>query len=85
MDQQLNIQSQQKDLYISKERGLVPLATSIDIPQTSPGETVELSVTFKAPSYPCTTISYWKSVDKDTQALFPNKEELSCLVNVIAL
>ena len=73
------------DIHVAKERGLIPLASEIKIPTTKPNETIELSVQFRAPTYPCTTISYWKSVDEHGNLLLPEKEGLSCLVNVISL
>jgi len=69
---------------MEKERGLIPLSSEIEVPVTQPDETIELSVQFKAPSYPCTTISYWKSIDAEGNFIFPEKEGLSCLVNVVA-
>lgn len=75
---------QETDTHVAKERGLIPLVSEIDIPTTLPNESIELSVQFKAPSYACTTISYWKSVDEHGNFLFPEKEGLSCLVNVVS-
>lgn len=73
-----------QDFHLTMERGLIPLVSEIDIPTTYPNETIELSVEFKAPSYPCSTISYWKSVDENGDFLFPDKEGLSCLINVVS-
>lgn len=73
----------QPPLY--SERCLTPLQTSIDIPETLPGDTVLLSVQFKAPSYPCSIISYWKMADEHGDICFPDSEGLSCLVRVVSM
>lgn len=65
--------------------GLLPLADSIPIPTTQPGEKVRLTVTFRAPDFPCTAISHWKSVDSNGQLLFPKLNGLYCLVKVVSL
>ena len=67
------------------ERGLIPEQNMVDIPDTLSGETVRLSVTFTAPSYPCTVVSYWKMVDEAGDLCFPESQGLSCLVRVVSL
>lgn len=46
-------------------QSLVPAVPRIPVPTTPPGQTVQLSVEFMAPSMPCTVMSYWKSVFAD--------------------
>lgn len=69
----------------SSERCLIPSHMSLDIPETLPGDTVLLSVQFKAPSYPCSIISYWKMTDEHGDICFPETEGLSCLVRVVSM
>lgn len=64
---------------------LVPIQTEIPIPETRPGETVQLHVLFRAPAYPCTTISRWKMVDGDGEVCMPGLTGIWCLVRVTAL
>lgn len=67
------------------KRGLIPTQGSIPIPETLPGQSVELSVQFTAPAYPGTQISYWKMVDNNGKFCFPESEGLSCVVKVITI
>ena len=67
------------------KRGLIPTQGSIPIPETLPGQSVELSVQFTAPVYPGTQISYWKMVDSNGKFCFPKSEGLSCVVKVITI
>ncbi|MDQ5770300.1 NBR1-Ig-like domain-containing protein [Thiothrix subterranea] len=64
---------------------LMPLVDSIPIPITQPGEKVRLHVQFRAPDFPCTTISHWKSTDAAGNIIFPHLTGLYCLVKVISL
>ncbi len=85
VDDKVNILVNGEGFNAHPERGLIPLLSEIEIPETHPNETVELKVEFKAPSYPCTTVSYWKSIDSFGNIVFPEREGLSCLVNVVAI
>lgn len=88
VDEHLNVSisdSNTDNIHINCQRGLVPTIDSISIPKVQPGESVELSVEFQAPPYPCTAISYWKSINRNGEYCFPDKEGLSCLVKVIGL
>ncbi len=69
----------------SSPRLLIPSRREIEIPVTCPGESICLSMDFTAPSFPCTTISYWKMVDRNGSFCFPENEGLSCLVQVVSL
>jgi hypothetical protein len=64
---------------------LFPLEMKIPIPTTKPGKTVQIAVTFRAPAFPCTTISYWKMVDHNGDICFPGLEGIWCLVKVMSL
>lgn len=64
---------------------LVPIQTQIPIPATRPGETIQLHILFRAPAYPCTTISRWKMVDADGDVCMPGLTGIWCLVRVMAL
>ncbi len=70
---------------MEKENQLTPNQTRLSIPFTLPGDRVELSIEFQAPSKPCRVISYWKTTDAHGELLFPEKSPLSCLVKVIAI
>jgi len=76
--------SSDRGINIIEQRGLLPLANSIDIPKTRAGKTVQISVEFLAPAYPCSVVSYWKSVDKNGNYCFPDREGLSCQVKVVS-
>lgn len=65
--------------------GLLPLQDSIPIPATQPGEKVRLSVQLRAPDYPCTAISHWKSLNECGDIALPNVTGLYCMVKVVAL
>jgi transcriptional regulator with XRE-family HTH domain len=64
---------------------LVPMQWQVPLADTEPGATVRISVRFKAPSLPCTTISRWKMVDADGAFCMPGLSGIWCLVNVVAL
>lgn len=84
VDKQLEVRVKDSDFHAFSSPGLTPVTAEVKVPEVLPGETVELSVAFKAPPYPCTTVSYWKSIDEKGDLIFPDKEGLSCLVNVVA-
>lgn len=67
------------------QRGLMPERTVVEIPTTAPGETVDIEVVFTAPSFPCSVISYWKMVDSAGNLCFPDREGLTCMVQVVDL
>ena len=53
------------------------------IPGTPPGQRVEISVTFTAPSTPASCRVDWKMTNSNGQLFFPNKNPIYLLVNVI--
>ena len=67
------------------QRMLIPEQWRVPIPETPPGATVDISVTFTAPSVPCSCISYWKMFDGEGTLLFPDMEGLYCLVQVVSI
>ncbi|WP_333875222.1 NBR1-Ig-like domain-containing protein [Methylobacter sp.] len=86
MDQMVNVPSVPGHISAPElRRGLIPSRRVIDIPETLPGDSVILSVEFKAPSYPCSVLSYWKMTDEHEAICFPETEGLSCMVRVVSL
>lgn len=85
LDDRLEVQAPDSGFELATVRGLIPDSNEIQIPDMRPGESIEVSVEFRAPSYPCTAISYWKMVFDDGAFCFPDKEGLSCLVKAIGL
>ncbi len=65
--------------------GLKPQQTRVAIPEILPGETVDLSIMFKAPQLPCTVRSEWKMVDSSGKVVMPNKMPIYCLVKVVGV
>ncbi len=51
---------------------LKPDAEQLPIPDTLPGEKVQLSMAFTAPDSPATVLSYWKSAFADGRLCYPN-------------
>lgn len=64
---------------------LTPTVRQIPIPFTPPGGAVRLAVDFEAPSIPCSTVSYWKSVFEDGRLCLPHSLGLTCVVRVISI
>lgn len=76
-------------IFYGRNGGLLDIAEKLrpdhsilPIPNTQPGETVELSVDFTAPSTPCTVISYWKMLNPEGQFAFPASKGLWVKVRV---
>ena len=64
---------------------LVPMVDRIEVPVVKPGQVIQLKVKFRAPTFPCTTMSYWKMVDQEGNLLFPNQIGVWCLVKVVSI
>lgn len=64
---------------------LLPAEQSIAIPDTLPEERVMLAMTFTAPVFPCSVLSYWKMVDKEGRLCFPANQGLYCQVQVLGI
>ena len=68
---------------VNPGNGLVPESGIVPIKKTEPGETVRISVKFKAPKYPGTCRSLWKMVTKGGAKCFPWKRGIWCLVTIV--
>lgn len=85
IDDVINIMTDDNQFTLSTgNRGLLPSLNEVEIEETAPGETVCISVAFKAPDYPCTAISYWKMINATGEFCFPEHEGLSCTVKVVS-
>jgi transcriptional regulator with XRE-family HTH domain len=56
--------------------GLITSERYLPIPDTEPGEEVEISCVLKAPTYDCTSIAYFKMVDAKGFLSFPDVHQL---------
>lgn len=63
---------------------LIPEATRVPVPDTPPGETVDIAATFLAPDAPGTVLSYWKMTDADGKICFPEARGVWVRLTVIA-
>lgn len=45
----------------------------VPVPETDPGETVDVTVRLEAPMLPGTAIAYWQMVDSEGRACFPDR------------
>lgn len=71
---------------VSAEGGatLVPVSESVPIPDTKPGEQVQLAVRLRAPNAPCSAaISHWKCVNAAGEVAIPSHAGLYCMVKVV--
>lgn len=64
---------------------LLPAATRVPVPDTMPGQLVQVSVDFTAPEPPGTVLSYWKSVFEDGGLCFPQSRGLWVKVRVTSM
>lgn len=62
---------------------LKPDVEQLPVPNTAPGQTVDLSITFTTPSIPCTVISYWKMLKPDGSFAFPESIGLWTRIKVV--
>ncbi|MBK6593783.1 MAG: helix-turn-helix domain-containing protein [Burkholderiales bacterium] len=85
MDDELTVINRRTGKVLAIHENLRPDVNRIPLPHTPPGETVTLSVSFTAPTMPCTCISYWKSVFEDGSMCFPKAQGLSVVVRVSSL
>jgi transcriptional regulator with XRE-family HTH domain len=63
--------------------GLISSLRFAEIPDTEPGELAEITAPLKAPTYDCSSIAYWKMVDRDGQLYFPDSYQLGLDVLVL--
>ena len=64
---------------------LRPALTCVPVPNTMPGELVQVSVDFTAPEPPGTVLSYWKSTFADGSLCFPKSRGLWVKVRVTSM
>lgn len=64
---------------------LIPASRQVPMAETKPGETVQVSVDFIAPSVPCTVMSFWKMSDEQGRLCFPDFKGVWVKVRVVAL
>ena len=55
------------------------------LPKTSPGQSVDIPVTFKAPQHACTATSKWKATNEGKVIKEADFGSLRCLVEVVTL
>jgi len=65
--------------------GLQPERREVLIPPTLSGESVKVSVTFRAPQLPCDVASRWMMVNAEGERSFPKHSGLWCAVSVVAI
>jgi transcriptional regulator with XRE-family HTH domain len=85
VDDNIEVRSGQSGKPLRVTEKLTPTVAKIPVPYTAPGGIVRLAVEFKAPSLPCTVMSYWKSTFEDGTMCLPNSVGLSCVVRVISM
>lgn len=68
-----------------EQYGLLPLAERIEIPETASGQSVQISVVFRAPPVSCTVVSHWKTFNAAGEIMFPNRRGLHCQVKVVSM
>lgn len=64
---------------------LVPEVPEIAVSDAAPGDVVDLSVWFTAPTVPATCVSIWKMVDADGKDCFPRLNGLNVVIVVTAI
>lgn len=64
---------------------LTPATRQVPVAETAPGETVQISVDFVAPCFPCTVMSFWKMADEEGGLCFPDFSGVWVKVRVVAL
>lgn len=81
----VSIKQANNELYsVTKQHLLLkPQQNRIDIPFTTSGSHVQLSVHFHAPQTVGTRVSLWKMVDAQGHYCFPHHNDLSCQVRAV--
>jgi transcriptional regulator with XRE-family HTH domain len=85
MDDDLEVRSTETGQVVRVTEKLIPDVRRIPVPLTLPGAKVRIAVDFQAPSIPCSSLSYWKSIFEDGTFCLPNSVGLSCVVRVISM
>jgi transcriptional regulator with XRE-family HTH domain len=63
--------------------GLISSLRFYDVPDTQPGETIEITAPLKAPTYDCASIAYFKLVDSQGRLYFPDNYQLGLDILVL--
>lgn len=63
--------------------GLITSLRFCDVPDTEPGEVATITATLKAPTYDCSSIAYFKMVDREGRLCFPDSYQLGLDVLVM--
>ncbi|WP_235956708.1 MULTISPECIES: NBR1-Ig-like domain-containing protein [Pseudoalteromonas] len=66
-------------------QGLCQSPNRIPIPETAPGEVIDLEVTFKTPSLPGSCRTDWKMVDDRGKLIYPTLSGLYSIVQVVQI
>jgi transcriptional regulator with XRE-family HTH domain len=56
--------------------GLITSLRFVDIPTTGPSKIANITATLKAPTYDCSSIAYFKMVDRERRLCFPDSYQL---------
>ena len=56
--------------------GLITSARFYELPNTEPGRTAAITAVLKAPTYDCSSIAYFKMIDRDGRLCFPDSYQL---------
>ncbi len=56
--------------------GLITSLRYVDVPDARPGDVAEITTWLKAPTYACSSIAYFKMVDKMSRLCFPDAYQL---------
>lgn len=84
MDEEVVVYSRSGEV-LRLAQPLQPAVLQVPVPNTQPGETVQLSVEFTAPNSPGTVLSYWKTVFADGALCYPAARGVWVKVLVTAL
>ena len=63
---------------------LQAIDSSITIPETQPGEHIQVRVKLRAPTQTGTAVSHWRGLNAAGEAVFPPLTSLYCMVDVVA-
>lgn len=87
MDHQIVIARKASDGALTQifAPGLSATQSEVAVADTQPGETLEITVEFTAPTLPCDTLSLWKMVTFDGALCFPEHSGIWCRVSVMAV
>lgn len=84
MDEEILVYARSGEV-LTLAHNLRPDQTRVPVPDTLPGEMVQVSVEFTAPEPPGTVLSYWKSAFADGSLCFPKSRGLWAKVRVTSM